>query len=473
MSDIVTNLDRRKALMKVAWPLIINSGSFALLNFFDRLFLSWYSEATFRASLPAGILFFTFVCGFMALAGITNTFVAQLWGRGDRIGCSRATAQGICFALLSAPLILCLMPIGLAILNLTGHEQEILVLEKQYFKILLFGGGGMVLSSALSAFFSGRGMTRVVMSCNIIANLINVILNYLFVFGRFGLPEMGIIGAAWGSVISSWICPLLFAFLYFSPKKRSEFDTVGQLRFDRPLFLRMLRFGAPSGIHFFTEVAAFSIFVLLIGRLGPIAHVASNIALSINLIAFMPMIGMGIAASILVGQHLGRGDPEEAARMGWFALRFGMGYIALVGLSFVFFPDIYLQLFTAENTDVSDVALRNAVQKLLVVVALWGLADAASLILSGALKGAGDTHFVMRYQAFAAWGFLVPGQLVIVVLLQSSYLVSWIWTLLYIGILGAGFSLRFASGKWKSIKLLGKRPVVSPVGARSDSLKQV
>ena len=100
----------------------------------------------------------------------------------------------------------------------------------------------------------------------------------------------------------------------------------------------------------------------------------------------MPMIGMGIAASILVGQYLGRGDPEEAARMGWFALRFGMGYIALVGLSFVFFPDIYLQLFTAENTDVSDVALRNAVQKLLVVVALWGLADAASLILSGALK---------------------------------------------------------------------------------------
>ena len=88
MSDIVTNLDRRKALMKVAWPLIINSGSFALLNFFDRLFLSWYSEATFRASLPAGILFFTFVCGFMALAGITNTFVAQLWGRGDRIGLS-------------------------------------------------------------------------------------------------------------------------------------------------------------------------------------------------------------------------------------------------------------------------------------------------------------------------------------------------------------------------------------------------
>ena len=160
----------------------------------------------------------------MALAGITNTFVAQLWGRGDRIGCSRATAQGICFALLSAPLILCLMPIGLAILNLIGHEQEILVLEKQYFKILLYGGGGMVLSSALSAFFSGRGRTRVVMSCNIIANLINVILNYLFVFGRFGLPEMGIIGAAWGSVISSWIC--LYCLHFYILAQRNEVNLI-------------------------------------------------------------------------------------------------------------------------------------------------------------------------------------------------------------------------------------------------------
>ena len=122
--------------MQIAWPLIINSGTFAVLNFCDRLFLSWYGEAEFRASLPAGILFFTLVCGFMALAGFSNTFVAQFWGAGDREGCARATAQGILFSLLSFPLIMALTPVGLWMLRFSGHGAEVLALEEEYIHIL-------------------------------------------------------------------------------------------------------------------------------------------------------------------------------------------------------------------------------------------------------------------------------------------------------------------------------------------------
>ena len=156
-----------------------------MLNFCDRLFLSHYGEAEFRASLPAGILFFTLVCGFMALAGFTNTFVAQFWGAGDRAGCARATAQGILFALISFPLIMLLTPAGLWMLRLGGHGAEVLALEEEYFRILMWCGGGMTLSSALSSFFSGRGLTLVIMNCNIIANGINILLNYLLIFGKW------------------------------------------------------------------------------------------------------------------------------------------------------------------------------------------------------------------------------------------------------------------------------------------------
>ncbi|MAW40495.1 MAG: hypothetical protein CMF27_06210 [Kiritimatiellaceae bacterium] len=463
MSEVITNRARRQALLRVAWPLIINSGSFALLNFFDRLFLSWYSEASFRASLPGGILFFTFVCGFMALAGITNTFVAQLAGREDREGAAVATAQGIFFALLAIPIILLLAPIGVGVLRLVGHVPEVLVLEEQYMRILLFGGGGMVLSSAISSFFSGQGQTRVVMGCNVLANGINIFMNYLFVFGCWGLPEMGIAGAAWASVIGSWSAPLFLGIIYFNRWHRESFGTVRCLRLDRPLFLRMLRFGLPSGVHFFTEVAAFSVFVLLIGRLGDLAQFAGNIALSINLIAFMPMIGMGLAASILVGQCLGRDDAAEAARYGWTALQMGLAYISLIGVSFILIPDLYLAIFSAEANSFDFAALREAVRYLLIILAVWGLLDAASLILSGALKGAGDTHFVMRYQAIIAWGIFVPGQLILIVGYEAHHLLCWGWALLYIGLLGGGYTWRFASGKWKLIKLLDKRPVVSPV----------
>ncbi len=447
-----------RELMTIAWPLIVNSGTFAVLNFCDRLFLSWHSEAEFRASLPAGILFFTLVCGFMALSGFANTFVAQFWGAGDKEGCARATAQGILFSLISFPLIMMLTPVGLWLLRISGHGAEVLALEEEYFRIVMWCGGGMVLSSALSSFFSGRGKTFVIMGCNIFANALNVLLNYLFIFGKWGFPEMGIVGAGWATVIGSWTSPLIFALLYFSKPINAEFRTFRNLRFDSWLFRRMIRFGLPSGIHWFLDVAAFTTFVLLVGRLGPIAHIASNIALSVNLIAFMPMVGMGMAASILVGQYLGRNEPDNAERVGWLALKIGIGYIASIGVTFLLFPGFYTNVFegNAVGTVPFDELLK-AVRILLAMLAVWGVADATSLILSGALKGAGDTHFVMYFQSAVAWGFLVVGQMLIVLVLKLDVYASWSWTLLYILILGAGFALRFRSGRWKSIDLLDRR----------------
>ncbi len=447
--------------MKVAWPLIVNSATFAVLNFSDRLFLSNYGEDEFRASLPAGILFFTLVCGFMAMSGFVSTFVAQMWGAGDKEGCAKATAQGIIFSLISIPLIMLVAPVGLWLLQLSAHGPEVLVLEKQYFSILMWCGGGMTLSSALSGFFSGRGQTSIIMICNIIANGLNVLLNYVMIFGKWGCPEMGIAGAGWATVIGSWISPLIFAALYFSKSINAEFRTRRNLRYDSWLFRRMVRFGLPSGLHWFLDVAAFTVFVLLIGRLGPIAHIASNIALSINLIAFMPMIGMGIAASILVGQYLGRNQPDYAERVGWLALKIGAAYILVIGLSFLLFPGFYTQIF--ENKTAASVPfdeLLKSVRILLVMLAVWGAADASALILSGALKGAGDTHFVMYFQSAVAWGFLVAGQLVLVLVLKVNFYVSWAWTLLYIVILGIGFMLRFRSNRWKRIDLLERRATV-------------
>jgi MATE family multidrug resistance protein len=450
-----------RELLQIAWPLIINSGTFAVLNFCDRLFLANYGEAEFRASLPSGILFFTLVCGFMALAGFTNTFVAQMWGAGDKPGCAKATAQGILFSIFSIPLIMLLTPVGLWCLRLSGHGADVLALEEEYFKILMWCGGGMTLSSALSSFFSGRGKTFVIMGCNIVANGLNILLNYLFVFGKWGFPEMGIAGAGWATVIGSWLSPAIFAVLYFSRAANDEFRTWKNLRYDPTLFKRMIRFGFPSGIHWFLDVAAFTVFVLLVGRLGPIAHIASNIALSINLIAFMPMVGMGMAASILVGQYLGRNQPQYAERVGWLALKIGIGYIAVIGVTFLLFPAFYANVFASDSGSVPYDELIFAVRILLVMLAVWGVADATALILSGALKGAGDTHFVLYFQSTVAWGFMVLGQLLIVLVFKLNVYVSWAWTLLYIVILGIGFALRFRNGRWKKIDLLDRGPVIS------------
>jgi MATE family multidrug resistance protein len=155
--------------------------------------------------------------------------------------------------------------------------------------------------------------------------------------------------------------------------------------------------------------------------------------------------------------------------MGWLALRIGMGYILFIGATFLLFPGFYINVFeghAASSVPFSE--LLKTVRVLLIILAVWGLADAITIILSGALKGAGDTHFVMYFQSAVAWGFLVVGQLVIVLWLQLNIYISWAWTLFYIIILAVGFTLRFRSSRWENIDLLDRRPtsVIDPVSER-------
>ena len=152
-------------------------------------------------------------------------------------------------------------------------------------------------------------------------------------------------------------------------------------------------------------------------------------------------------------------------------MKIGIGYIVFTGLTFVFFPGFYIHIF--DNNAAATVPfeeLMKTTRILLLMLAIWGVADASALILSGALKGAGDTHFVMYFQSAVAWGVLVVGQLVIVVWLELNIYVSWAWTLVYIIILGVGFLLRFRSGRWKRIDLLDRRGTPSTEPESTEEL---
>jgi MATE family multidrug resistance protein len=448
-------------VLQVGLPLVFSMISMTIMQFTDRIFLGNYSLDAIAASMPAGIASFLFFSFFMGVVEYVSVFVAQYTGAKAPWRVGAAVWQGLYFCFMAAFILASLGFAAEWIFSLAGHSAPVQELEIVYFRILCAGGGFALIATCFSTFYSGRGLTWPVAVINGIGALVNIPLDYALINGKWGLPEMGIAGAGWATVIGSWVSPLIFAVLYFSKPVAAEFGTLRHLRFDRDLFMRMIRFGLPSGIHWFLDVAAFTLFVLLVGRMGPIAHIASNIALSINLIAFMPMIGMGMAASILVGQYLGRSQPEYAERVGWLALKIGVGYIAFIGTTFLLFPAFYTNVFEGDAIGTVPFSeLLKAVRILLVMLAIWGIADATAIILSGALKGAGDTHFVMYFQSVVAWGFLVAGQLVLVFVFKCNVYVSWAWTLLYIIILGAGFTLRFRSNRWKKIDLLDRRASV-------------
>lgn len=446
-----------RELLKVAAPLIISMGSFTLMQFTDRMFLAWHSPTSVQAALPAGILAFTLICGFMELAGYANAFVAQHFGAGQPERCSRATGQAVIIALLSWPLILCLIPAGLWIIRISGHPPATTREEMDYFTILMLGGVTSPLGVAMATFFTGRGRTAVTMAANLSANVVNMVLAYGLIFGRWGFPELGIRGAAIATVAAGFISPAILLALFLSRKMRSEFQTQRAFHVDRPLFLRMLRFGIPASANVVLDVSSFTFFVMLIGRFGETALTASNIAFTINNITFMPMLGLSIATATLVGQYQGRRNPAGAQRVTWTALKLSTAYMGIVGVTFILIPEVYFSFFTRWGQ--GGVAMEDLLpmgRTFLILMAVWNLFDSVNLILSGALKGAGDTRFVMIYSLSVAWGLWVGGQLLILWVFHGGVMALWIWLTIYVAILAVGYVIRFVQGRWKTIELIDR-----------------
>jgi len=444
---------------RVAAPIIVTMASFTLMQFCDRIFLAHHGSVSLRAAFPAGILALTLTIFFQALAGYSGTFVAQYHGAGRKPECGRATAQGLWLGLLTWPLGIALLPFGFWLLSVAGHPADVLASEKIYFGLLMLGCGFWSMTNAVSGFFSGRGDTRTPMLASLASNMANIALDYAMIFGHWGFPAWGIAGAAVATVISSALGLSILLALYFRKEFRGEYATWSGQRMEWRMMAPLLRYGIPASLNSLQDVGAFTFFVVLLGRLPAADMAASNIAFSINNVAFMPLMGMGMAATILVGQYQGARQAATAERAGRTALKMGWVYMGVVALSFLLFPEPYFALFTGDKAGM--VTLGEVIGKgrwLLVMMALWGLLDAINLIVGGALKGAGDTRFVLVYSALATWLVWMPGELALLLWLDAGLMAAWLWMTVFVFLLAAGFWLRFKRGKWKAIEMIRQAP---------------
>jgi len=398
-----------REVLTIAYPLVMSTASMTIMHFVDRVFLARYAKEAIAAAVPAGITSFTIVCLFMGISGYTNAIVAQHYGAKEFKKCSLATWQGIIFSLLSYLPILLFIPLGPAIFSWAGHGPNLRVLEVSYYTILVWGGLFIPLHSAVGSFFTGRGDTKTTMVANIIGNGVNVVLDYGLIFGRLGLPEMGIRGAALATVISSALPVTILLALFLNKHNHHLYRSRETIRFDKELFMKLLRFGSPAGIQFTLDIGAFSLFIMLVGRIGAIELTVSNIALSINMLAFLPMIGISIATTTLVGQYIGKEKISFAEKSTYTSLKIAFIYMGCMALLFVLFPEQLLSIFRNRQEGVEDfeVIVRYG-RQILILVAMYSVFDAMNIIFSGALKGAGDTKFAMWTAIIVAWIFFVP-----------------------------------------------------------------
>ena len=362
------------------------------MMFVDRMFLFWQSPEAMSAAMPAGMLFWTMVCLPFGVAQYVNTFVAQYHGaqRPQRIGA--VVWQGIYISLATIPLFLCTIPLAPYIFGFFDHGQPMEGYEVTYFSWLTLCAGGMVLDGALSSFFIGRGKTRVIMWVNVSSTIINIALDYLLVFGILGLPAMGITGAAIATVVSQWLKVAVFFKLMYNADNRRQFG-LDRPRFDPSLMGRLFRFGVPNGVQMLVEAGAFSLVMLFMGRLGSTAMSATTLAFNVNAVAFIPMVGVSIAVSTLVGQQLTGGSAKLAARATWTAMQMGLAYSLFFGLLCLLAPGVFMLGHAAGVDAASFVEIRSTTILLLRFVAAYCMFDTLQIVFIGALKGAGGHSF--------------------------------------------------------------------------------
>lgn len=442
-----------REVLVLAWPLVLSTGSHTVQQFVNRVFLSWYSPEALAASLPGGALSFTVLCFFIGTASYANTFVAQYHGarQYDRIASS--VWQAVYFALVASVVILPFAFLSGPLFRLAGHGVEVQALESQYFRILILGGGFSILSSAVSAFFTGRGLTVTVMRVNVSATVLNCVLDYLLIFGKLGLPNLGIAGAAYATVISQGVAAVWFMGLFLLGTDGRSWGVWRARAFDRELFARLLRFGTPSGLHFMLDILAWSLFILLVGRLGTEELGATNLAFQVNGIVFLPMIGFSIATATLVGQRLGENRPDLAARATWSAFHLTFAYMTFFALLYVLVPAFFLLPFGAKADPAKFAPLREMAVVMMRFVALYSLFDSANLIFSAALKGAGDTLFVMVISATLSLGIMVAPTWVICRDGTGSIWAAWTALTVFISLLAFFFLWRFLQGKWRQMRV--------------------
>ena len=446
-----------KDVLILSIPLIISTGTTSVLHFVDRMFLAWYSAEALAASMPASMMAHTFMSLFLGIGSYTSVFVAQYHGAARYTRVGPVVWQGLYISAAGGLLLLCLIPFSSDIFTFFGHAPLIRQNEDTYFRILCLCGFPGIAVSSVSGYFAGRGKPWPVAWVNISGVIVNLILDYIFIFGKSGFPEMGIRGAGIATLIANIFTLGVFLLLISTGSQNRTYHTLKGWRPDIKLLSRMLRFGTPAGMQYFLEMAGFTVFLFILGRLGTMSLVSTNIAFNINTLAFMPMIGYGTAISVLVGQFLGKGRPDLAEKSSYSGFHLTFIYMLSISIAYVVIPEIFIAPFTLKSEPSELLEIRSLSIVLLRFVAVYSIFDTMSIVFSSAVKGAGDTKFVMFMSVILSWTVMVIPSYIAIEYLNFGVLSCWVFATLFVCILGVGFYLRFLNGKWKKMLVIEKQ----------------
>lgn len=444
-----------REVLRVAAPLVVSSLSWTIMTFVDRMMLNWVSGAAMAAAFAASVAWFSILCLPLGICAYANTFVAQYDGARQPEHIGRVVWQAVWIAVGFTPLPFVAFALAPNVFAWAGHPPDVYAYEVEYFQILCVATLPMLVAQAGAAFYSGRGQTWVVMLVDSASAVLNLVLDYLWIFGYGGFPEWGLAGAAWATVFATWVKAAVYVALPMQSAHRERYGTLSGLRLDWPLARRILYYGGPSGFQMLLDVTGFTVFILLVGRLGKLESEATSMAFSVSSLAFMPVYGLHLAASVLVGERLGENRDDLAAHATFTTLQIAWMYMLVISTLYALAPNLFLSGFfpDAMRLEPEQLAVMSMAGLLLRFVAAYNVLDATQMVFIGALKGAGDTPFIMRVSLVLA-AMLAGFSWLAVEQWQIGIYGCWLLITLWVWVAAGIYVVRFWQGKWRSMRVI-------------------
>jgi MATE family multidrug resistance protein len=391
------------AMVKLAVPVVLSELGWMVMGVVDTIMVGRLGPAAIGAvALGNAVCYTPSMFGIGLLLGL-DTLVSQAYGRKDHEECHRWLAQGVYLASISAVPIM----VGIALVSSFfarfGIAAEVAAPASRYMSVLLWGTLPLLIYAASRRYLQGVGQVRVITVTYVAANLVNWFLNWVLIYGKLGMPALGVNGSALSTVFARVTMALsLIGFAWRYERKRGH-----------PLFRhwagpqiarlkRLTKLGAPAAGHILLEVGAWNLATFSAGYLTPVALATHQIVLNYASVTYMVPLGISAAAAVSVGHAVGAGDAARARRAGWLALGLGTSFMLLAAMALLIWPRPLIELYT------NDARVLAVGPGLLAIVAAFEVFDGIQTVSTGALRGLGETRAPMLANLVGYWVLGLP-----------------------------------------------------------------
>ncbi|MGH8196173.1 MAG: MATE family efflux transporter [Woeseiaceae bacterium] len=426
-----------KRLLLLAGPLIVNSLSIAGMQFADAVMAGRLGARSLAAvAVGASVWFLGFVVCLGLLMAI-SPIAARHYGAGESELIGGYTRQGVLLAVVLGLIVMGLAYLFVApALTYLGVDSAFRDITIDYVRAIMLGAPAICVFLALRFTTEGIGYTRPIMYISLFALVCNVGLNYVFIYGRFGAPAMGAVGCGVASAITMWLMMIILGtYIYVHPRYRplQIFSRVPVVRL--PVLREILKLGLPIAVTVTAEAGLFSAVSIMVGTLGTDITAAHQIAINFATTTFMVPLALSAATTIRIGHALGAGNPAAAKFSGTIGISTCAAFMTCTAMFLLFFRDAVVLLYT------NDPSVRAIAINLLLMAAIFQIADGTQIGAAGALRGYKDTRVPMAINTFAYWALAFPLAWLAAITFRAPP--SYIWGGFVVGLSVAAILLTF------------------------------